>query len=329
MPAPVVPTTDGLTWRPATTDDLDSLVEFNRATGLADHPEYVEARDETAEELAHSYIDLPLDSLVAIDDATGVVVAFGLVIFPPGQETLVRAILGGGVHPDWRGRGIGRVLLAWQEARALQRLGTSAKKLPGWVIVDADDRAVATVSLFERMGFTASRWFLTQERIVAEPIPEVAFDEAVTIVPYRDELSHSTHLAKNAAFRDHWGSQPSTDEQWTSMVGLSSFRAEHTYLAVTADDEVVGFVVTFVTESDWELQGYSSGYIGLVGVVREWRKKGIAPALLARVLHSYRDAGYERAGLDVDSDNPTGALGLYTGMGFFGTTSSANYTKIY
>jgi hypothetical protein len=54
--------------------------------------------------------------------------------------------------------------------------------------------------------------------------------------------------AKNASFRDHWGSQPTGDEQWKSMLELP--------------------------RDDWERQGYSSGYIPIVGVVRECRRRG-------------------------------------------------------
>src|SRR6185369_15027985 len=46
----------------------------------------------------------------------GTVVAAGLVPAPPGGG--FRVDMYGGVHPDWRGRGTGRELLAWQLARA-------------------------------------------------------------------------------------------------------------------------------------------------------------------------------------------------------------------
>lgn len=315
-----------LVWRPAVEGDLDALAELYTALGLADHPNYVETREEIEQELGHSYLDLALDSLVAVEPS-GRLAAVGLVVFPPGQETLVRTILLGGVHPERRGRGLGRSLLDWQESRALQQLGSSDKKLPGWIMAHADERAPRSSRLFERAGYTPTRWFIGLVRILADPIPEVALDESITIVPYTEAESERTRLAKNDAFRDHWGSQPTDAEQWNSWTGLSSFSREHSFLAMS-DGQVVGLLTTSVTEDDWPLQGFSSGYISLVGVVREWRKRGIAPALLARVLRSYRDAGLERAVLDVDSDNPSGALGLYTGMGFTEATREVSWVKV-
>jgi len=43
--------------------------------------------------------------------------------------------------------------------------------------------------------------------------------------------------------------------------------------------------------------------------------------MLAATLRACAGHGWDRATLDVDAENPSGALGLYTGMGFTRTTS--------
>ena len=48
-----------------------------------------------------------------------------------------------------------------------------------------------------------------------------------------------------------------------------------------------------------------------MGTLREHRGRGLASALLRHVLLEYRAAGYDEASLAVDSENPTGALGIY------------------
>ncbi len=150
----------------------------------------------------------------------------------------------------------------------------------------------------------------------------------MTITPFTAELSERVRRAKNSAFVDHWGSQPAGVEQWESMVGLSSFRPDLSRIALV-DDEVVGFVTTEVNEDDWERQGFSSGYIGLVGTVRPWRRRGLASALLRAVLEAYSLEGLERAVLDVDTESPTGALGVYTALGFTPTTRDVAYRIAY
>lgn len=322
-----LPDTAGLDWRPASTGDLDALEELYAAIGRADHPNYVQSREEIADELERSWVDVDADTLIALT-RDGSAAAFGQVTLTPGPETLVRSILFGGVHPDHRGAGIGRQLLAWQEGRALQQLATSELTLPGWILLFADDRSERTHRLAVSAGFAPARYFTGLSRVLADPIPEIRLPSGVRIEPYREELSRATLEAKNAAFRDHWGSQPMTDEQWESMLGLSVFRPDLSFLAL-AEDEVVGFLTGEVNPDDWAGQGYSSAYIPLVGVVREWRRKGVAPALLARAFAAFREEGLERAVLDVDSDNPTGALSLYTGMGFVPETRETAFSKVF
>lgn len=79
---------------------------------------------------------------------------------------------------------------------------------------------------------------------------------------------------------------------------------------------IVAFALGSVNEEDWEVQGFSSVYIDLIGVARHRRRQRLAPAAIAALLRAARDAGLERAILDVDTASPTGAHTLYEGMGF-------------
>jgi len=133
-------------------------------------------------------------------------------------------------------------------------------------------------------------------------------------------------VAKNAAFRDHWGSQPTPKEPWDNFMKAATRRLDLSFIALEGD-EVVGLVIVDVNEDDWALQGYKSSYVSLVGVISRWRRRGVAPALLAATLRASRDDGMDCTILDVDSANPTGALGLYTGMGFGAITTSRAHLK--
>jgi mycothiol synthase len=317
----------GISWRPAIADDLDAIAVVVREIGLVDHPNYVESKEEVEEILTFSWIDHSRDTRVAVD-VDGTIVAYGVVELSPAAEDFVRSTLHGGVAPHARGRGIGRELLAWQEQRALQQLASSELTLPGWIQLYADDRAAASVRLIERAGFKAVRWFRGMDRLLDEDIPSIALAHGLELRQLSPELAEQAWIAKNDSFRDHWGSQSTPREAWDAMMAMEVMRFDLSWVAVDGD-RIAGLVLTFVNEDDWELAGYSSGYIGLVGVIRDWRRKGIAPALLATAMQSFRQAGLERACLDVDSENPSGADSLYTGMGFFETTRSMAFTKVF
>jgi ribosomal protein S18 acetylase RimI-like enzyme len=65
-----------------------------------------------------------------------------------------------------------------------------------------------------------------------------------------------------------------------------------------------------------ERTGLKVGWIGSLGTRRAWRKRGLASALLVASMRAFQAAGLEYAGLAVDAENPTGALGLYESLGF-------------
>ncbi len=314
---------EGIHWRFLTDDDAETMTEIAERISRRDHPSWSESLEEIEEELEHSWVDAARDGVLAVTD-DGVAVAYGLVVQPPEPQSLVRVFLFGGVDPDHRGRGIGRRLLGWQRGRAEQKLADCDETLPAWILSYAADLAPEHGALLEHSGFGAARWFTTLECTLDAPTPSRDLPEGVVVAPFTSDRSEPARRAKNSAFEDHWGSQPTTLEQWSSMQSLPSFRGDLSRLALV-DDDVVGFVVTEVNEDDWERAGFRSGYIGLVGTVREWRGRGLAAALLAEVLETYRAEGLERAVLDVDTDNPTGALGVYTRLGFAPTARDVAY----
>ncbi|WP_258046027.1 GNAT family N-acetyltransferase [Leifsonia shinshuensis] len=308
-------------WRPIAAADVDAVLAVLRASDASDHPNYLTTREELEDELAFSFLDLDRDTLLAVGH-DGAVLAVGSVLEPPRQVTLVREFMNGAVHPDHRGKGIGRELIAWQRARGEQKLAALDSVLPGWLVGYADRRAPDRERLLTAAGFTAVRWFHTMERDLAEPIPEVTPTEDVRIVPFAAELADAVHAARDEAFLDHWGSQPLSDEQWASLIG-GTFAPEVSFVALAGDD-VAGVVLSDVNEDDWAGQGFSGPYISTVAVTRAHRGRRIAPALLGAVLAESRRRGWQKAVLDVDAASPTGADSLYTGMGFvttFGETA--------
>jgi ribosomal protein S18 acetylase RimI-like enzyme len=331
--APRVPShPDVTTWRAATTVDIDGIWQLRQAMGAVDHPNYLTARGAIAADFGYSHFHPEVDSLVGVDDG-GRIRAVGMVMFPPRQVTLVRSMLIGGVHPSLRGRGIGRQLLAWQLARAEQQLASSTKTLPGWILCYSDERSPQNAALFEHSGLSLARYFLTLERRLDVPVRAIDAADGIRIAAYTAAASPDVHRTRDDAFMDHWGSQPMSDENWNAFVGGKWFRSDLSFVAYGTDstgtEQVVGFVLSTANENVWATQGFTGSYIDLVGVRSEWRGRHIAQSLLAAQLEAGRALGYERVTLAVDSDSPTGALGLYTGMGFEPTHRKMAYTRTF
>jgi ribosomal protein S18 acetylase RimI-like enzyme len=68
--------------------------------------------------------------------------------------------------------------------------------------------------------------------------------------------------------------------------------------------------------------------VHVVGVRQPWRRRGVATALLAEMLNAGREAGRTTARLEVNADDPTGALGVCERAGFTVSSQSTTYSVL-
>ena len=328
LPAPA----HDLTWRELRRTDLPALLELERAADETDDPESNTDLEDLEEHFDTPGFDPASDSIIALTPA-GTAVAYGEAFLEESGEAIVTAHLNGRVHPEWRRRGLGTELLRWQEGRGMQQLASSELLLPGMLSTLVGEHAEGQRGLFEAEGFAPARWWIEMEHVLDGGIPEAPLAPGLRLEPYATRWSEPARLAINSAFRDHWGSQPTSREEWDSAQRSDGFRAEWSTVALAtlpdSTEELVGAITVEGDEDEWESHGYRFGNVDELGVTRGWRGRGIASALLAHSMRAMRDAGMERATLDVDGDSPTGAHALYARLGFTETARSVTYAKTY
>ncbi|ACQ80176.1 GCN5-related protein N-acetyltransferase [Beutenbergia cavernae DSM 12333] len=348
-PATLPPlTAGGLSWRPATAADAADLLALRNAVAVADDAPYRETEAEVADLFAASWRDFSTDSLLGYDEAN-VLRAYALADTRPGDTGTVRAFLWGAVHPERRGEGIGREVLAWLVGRGRQLLAASGKDVPARLVTYAEDDAPGSQHrMFEHAGFEARRFYSDLRRDLEVSVPDIRLGEGLRLVPWSPELDEPTRLAHNDAFRDHWGSEPQDTETWTS--GRSEFAPAWSGLVLDtapdverllgADDTdaetaaslragaplVVGYQLASRYDSDFDVRGYRFGYTDALGVRRAYRGRRIAPALLSAAMRAFAADGMRYAVLDVDTANPTGAAGLYASLGYEKVSGSRMYS---
>jgi ribosomal protein S18 acetylase RimI-like enzyme len=251
-------------------------------------------------------------------DSGGALVASGMVPTPP--EGGFRVDLVGGVHPDWRGQGIGRELLGWQLARAAEIHRATAP--------DAEWQAetAATVGdddadrLYKRMGLAPVRYFFEMLAPTRQAPPPV-LPAGLRSVGYRPELEYALYEAHMEAFTDHWGYQRRSYEAWAPItVRSSTFRADLSRI-VCDGDEIAAYLLSYEDASPERV------YIGQVGTRRPWRRRGLAGALLTEALTAAAATGKDFASLGVDADSATGAVGVYERAGFEVEFRAAAYRR--
>ncbi len=330
--SPVLPSPDlALDWRPITADDIDIWHLLVRDIEQHEDSSERQDREDLIDDLREGWHKDPLrDSVIGVD-GDGIARAFGLVTAFEGN-TLRRVFLSGGVHPEWRGRGIGRAVLHWQTERAREVLAEQERRDPGvgelpWRIMiyhreTLDDRT----ALCRAAGYTAVRWFHEMLRPLgtdAPPIFDVSVPSELVVAPWTEDLDEQVRDAHNEAFAHHWGSQPRGKDMWQRLtVGHRTFRRDWSRVvldsteAQSENQSVVAYLASHAYSQDWDAKGYRVGWVDLIGVRPAWRGRRLAAALLAECLQACMASGMDAAGLEVDTGNTSGALDLYTGMGF-------------
>lgn len=312
---PPVPTA-GLTFRPATTDDTGGMLAVSVAAAAVDDPRSRPSTADIERTLSTEGLDVARDTLVGVD-AEGHVQAYGIVIDIPSRVTAARAVLEGAVHPEVRGRGIGRRVLAWQVGRARQRLAQLDVDLPATLDVGGPEGS-SVLRLAARSGFAPVRTWLDMELVFddgpreALPVPP----EGLVVRSATEDDIEPLRAAKNDAFRDHWGSQPMVASDWRGFLTSAKSRLDLSRVVVDGTGAVLAFAIVEVEPSAFEARGHGFGYVHWVGVVRGARGRGLAPLVLGAALDAIRADGLAAAVLDVDAENPSGAGRIYERLGF-------------
>lgn len=229
---------------------------------------------------------------------------------PAGRQHLYSH---GYVHPEHTGRGIGSLLVSLIAARAEQRLADSGDgaesagrvTLQQWLSA----RNPAAHGLFRQHGYAAVRhmWGMTIDLLDEPERPRWPAGITVRDCAYGERDLRAAYAVAEEAFRDHWEHEPQTFERFmTHTVDIPSFDPTLWFLAM--DDE------TPIGAAQCELLP-NQGWINTIGVLRPWRGQGIASALLRHAFGEFYRRDMRRAGLGVDSQNPTGATRVYERAG--------------
>ncbi|MFD5826764.1 GNAT family N-acetyltransferase [Lentzea sp. NPDC060358] len=301
-----------LVWRTLTAADTSVVAALHNAADAFDDLGDPRSEEEFGEELAKPGLH---DRSVGVA-ADGVLAAYGL--FEPRDNPVgtQRIRLAGTVHPEFRRRGIGRRLLRRLTEMARDLHVARHPTMPLAVCTMVDHRATGHRELAEQLGFRADRHFHDLEVALGESLAQVPVPAGYEVVPATPSRDEELRLVCNEAFRGHWGSVDLSPREWAeSFTDSPRFVRDTSFLALH-EGAVVGFVLSRHYPVVEETTGVRELWIGDVGTLAPHRGRGVAAALLGRTLVQARAQGYQRAGLSVDSINPTGALGVYDRAGF-------------
>ncbi len=303
----------GYTMRSARKEDLEAVVELLNAATTS----LVGAGKFSTSELA---LDWEMPGLELGNDTQVVLNPDGKLV---GYEDVfdldaphVRIYCFGQVHPDHTGKGLGSALLAWAEERA--RCSISKAPDDARVALVANTLTVnqKAVPLYRDAGFQLVRYSLRMVIELDESIPDPEWPIGIVVHPFMlGEDDEITVQAVRDSFSDHWG------------FVQHPFESElERYRHFWKTDEDFDPALVFLAMDGGQVAGISlchkkvqedpeMGWVGTLGVLRPWRRKGLGLALLRHSFREFQRKGKKRIGLGVDAESLTGATRLYEKAG--------------
>ena len=299
--------------RPATKLDLENIANLLTAVFSYDGIPIVQTATELEEEFVAPCCTIDNDVMVA--QLEGKLIGVAYTYFLPSESKEERCYIFGGVLPEFRQQGVGTKLMTWAIQHAESLLQSTGRTLPKYLRASVSQQNESAAQLFGHFELNPVRFEEDLIRNLAN-LPEENKNPKYSIVPWESDRNEEARSVKNLAFEDHWGSTPNSSELWLQMVNGSTARLDHSFFAVNQQQEIVGLLLTHRYKSDDDLLTKRIGWIDKLATLAEHRKHSIAKNLIAHALHSYKKDGLTHAALSVDTQNPTGAYGLYASLGF-------------
>lgn len=219
------------------------------------------------------------------------------------------------VLPRFRKTGVPSLLLNHMFDRVQALAAEHSFTGPRAIHVSLGEKEHELREIVESLGFKPERTFYRMVRPNLENIPDLPLPDGLEIRPTQPEHYRAIYNAMKEAFEDHWGSRRGSEDEYQLWLNDPDADPELWQIAWKGD-QVAGMVLNFIDERENRRYDRSRGYTEDICVRRPWRRKGLARALIAHSLTKLADAGMKEAALGVDSDNQTGALNLYEGLGY-------------
>ena len=259
-------------------------------------------------------VDLPRDcTLVEVD---GVVRAYGRVAHDDLMNGDFQVFFVVNVDPSIHDLGVEDRLRRRLLQRADQVLAAVPAERSVLVKVGVKERHPALREAAEALGFRQTRSGAQLIRPTVDDVPDIPLPDGIEVRPIAadDRAMHRrVYEAGKRAFADTYGEEAASDAEFEQFMGGPTFDPTLWQVAFHGD-EIAGQILNFMeeerTDDDWI--GWTEG----ISVQPEFRRRGLARALLARSIRRVAQAGATRAALGVDLMNPNHAVTLYQSMGY-------------
>ncbi|MFK7803444.1 MAG: GNAT family N-acetyltransferase [Anaerolineae bacterium] len=301
-------------WREATVADSAGIVEMYAAEKR--HNPRLQIPDlASIEHTLKRVISTPQAvGTIVVNESNDVIGVAFVMLFPVENETTGQCF--GHVHIGYRAQGIGTALFKWMEQMAQRQNTELAADQPLHLRISCRDFMTDRIALFESQGFAPVRHAIEMQRSLDQPIQAIELPAELIVKQWSESQDDQLRLAFNLAFKDHWGLREFETDDWRKrFIETPHFRPDLTYLAYS-DEQLIAFCLVEHHAERNKQSGQNQVWLEAIGVLPDWRGRGIASGLVTYAMQNYQTEGFSHAGLDVDAENGTNAIALYQKLGF-------------
>lgn len=306
----------GLSLRPARVDDAPAIAGLMGDVDVADGLDPWVGEVDVREDLTDPDLQLETDTWVVEEGQVLVGYAELWNAREEGADALESQVW---TAPSHLGRGIGSFLVDRTEEaadRAAQRLSRRPLLLRNFIWANSE----AARALLTLRGYACVRHYFHMAialDAVGDPPPAPAALELRSL-----ELSADLpelHRLIVDAFKDHWNWSPISFESFSRrLLERRDFDPELTPL-VFEGGELIGAALNGTK--------IGQGWVEDLAVRKDARGRGIGELLLRHTFSRFKEKGWTKVGLGVDSSNATGAVRLYERVGMHVTRRFDAYEK--
>jgi mycothiol synthase len=220
---------------------------------------------------------------------------------------------------EWRGCGLELAMQRSMERCAQVAASAGPNSGRHWFASKVPETWQARVHMLHTLGYAPVRYYFEMQRPLDDDLPEAVLPIDLALRPPLPEHYRAIWEAGEECFRDqkdHVAPSEESYRAWIATPGLDP----SLWLVAWDGDQVAGAAINVIHEDAW-------GETDDLFVRRPWRKRGLGRTLLVGSLHLFKARGLTTAGLGVDAENVSGALGLYESVGFRPYQRVVSYRK--
>ncbi len=229
------------------------------------------------------------------------------------------------VDPAWQSKGIEQALIKWGESRARHYASVLPEGKTGFFLAFSREKDQTRRQILTSAGYEIKRYYHSMKRDLID-LPERPLPDGITVRPALPKDYRKVWDASTIAFEDEYGAADPTEEWYQGYQASPNFQPIIWQVAWDGD-KVVGSVQNYISLAENELEGRHRGYTEAISVLREYRGRGIASALICRSMAMFKALNIDEVALTADTQNPTGAMRLYTSLGYQPYLTFLEYQK--